>query len=513
MPDQDIIKLLPWILGGTGVAALENKLVGENLPDALKHVNLGIGGVTGLLAASPVHRAAALSSLPFKQLGLFGIGSLDKFRRQQQGLIDTNLATAKINRQTAALEGENAGSRNRLMAAFLIPALLGGGALAYHAYSQRKKKRPEGYTTIGQRGSGSGSARKVKIDVPASALPPEFFSSLVHADDTPRSRVRVMEKAATYNGGESVGEAFDDSFLGRLWGGAKRIPGAITGSAPVQTAGGIGELGFELTGLPTASRTVKDISLGLGSQAGGNDRGGGRYLAAGLGGALLSGAALKTGILPVVAKLVGAGRLARMARPDTLGKTLRYPVTGLPNVSELLSSTIAGRALTAAEHAALENPATRAATFKALRGTLGGDRHLIDKMRDLKFQYTPRAYVPGRTPTTLLGEAAQAGGRALHGARELGRRGYTFIRRHPYISSTAAGLPLASMGTMRDDSKYRDWMTSNSPLQASETHGPWHMPLSSQLAAILSNAGGAGAPAVARQIQGWPGGAFDLANR
>jgi len=513
MPDQDLMKLLPWVLGGTGVAALENKLVGENLPDELKHVNLGIGGVSGLLAANPAHRAQVLGSLPFKQMGLFGIGAIDRLREQQQNLTDTNLATAKIHRQTAALEGSNAGSHNKLMAAFLIPALLGGGALAYHAYGQRKKKRAEGFKTVDERGTPN-HARKIRIDVPSSALPPEFFSSLMHADDLPRSRTRVMEKAATYNGGEGIGSAFNDSFLGNLWQGAKRVPGAILGSEAATNAGNVGNLGWELTGLPTAGRTAKDISLGLGSQSGGNESGGGRYLAAGLGGMLLSGAALKSGILPAMAKLVGKGRLARMVKPNTFGKALRYPITGMPNISSLLSSTIAGRALSAAEHAALDNPATRDATFRSLKGTLGGDRHLIDKMRDLKYQYNPRAYVPGRTPTTLGGEAMQAGGRALHGVNETARRGYNFVRRNPYGSATVAGLPLASMGTLRDEDKYREYLANNKPLLANENHGPWNMPLSSQLAAILSNAGGGGSGgALSGQLKGWAGNSYDLANR
>lgn len=514
--ESPIMKALPWILGGIGVSGLENKLVGEHLPNELKNVNLGIGGVSGLLAANPAHRAQVLSSLPFKQMGLFGIGAIDRLRQQQQNLTDTNLATAKIHRQTAAMEGANSSSKAKMLASFLVPAALGSGALAYYAWNQRKKKRPEGYKTVGQRGTGSGSSRKVKIDVPASSLPPEFFSSLIHADDSPRSRVRVLEKSAAtmYDGGETLGQAANDSFLGRLFHRAGQVPHNLVNSKPISTAGDLGSIGMELTGLPTVGRTAKDTGLGFGSQAGGQHGVGNRYLAAGLGGALLSGVGLKTGILPMMAKMVGPGRLARQIRPDTLGKALRAPITGLPNFSQALTDTVAGRALTGAEHAALADPATRTTTFNSLRNTLGGNRHLNDTMRNLKFQFTPKPYTPGTTPTTLLGEAAQAGGRAVHGAKELGRRGYNFVRRHPYLSSTAAGIPLAAVGTLRDEDKYRDWLARNGPLASHPPdHGPWRMPLSSQLALMLSNAGGGGQPAVAGQIRGWAGNPFEAAQQ
>lgn len=507
------MKALPWILGGVGVSGLENKLVGENLPTELKNVNLGIGGVTGMLASNPAHRFAALSSLPLKQMGLFGVGAIDRLRKQQQMLTDTNLSTAKIHRQTAAMEGQNAGSKAKIIMAFLAPALIGSGALAYHAFNQRKKQRPEGYKTIGQSGVGSGNSRKVKLDIPASALPPEFFSSLIQADKSPRGRVRVLEKAATYNGGESFGDAFGDSAFGRLFGRAGKIPGDITGSKAMRAAGNVADIGAEFTGLPTLGRTVKDTGLGFGTQAGGNERAGGRYLAAGLGGALLSGVALKTGILPMMAKVLGPGRLLRQIKPPSLGKALKAPITGMPNFAQTLHNTIYGRALSAAEHTALANPATRASTYQTLRNTMGGNRNLEDAMRNLKFQHVPRPFVPGTTPSTLLGEAALAGRRGAHGVSELGRRGYNFVRRHPFISATVAGTPLAGLGTMRDDSKYREWLAQNGPMQADATHGPWRMPLSSQLALMLSNAGSGGQPAVAAQIRGWPGNSFEAAQR
>ena len=108
----------------------------------------------------------------------------------------------------------------------------------------------------------------------------------------------------------------------------------------------------------------------------------------------------------------------------------------------------------------------------------------------------------------------QAGGRALHGVNETARRGYNFVRRNPYGSATVAGLPLASMGTLRDEDKYREYLANNKPLLANENHGPWNMPLSSQLAAILSNAGGGGSGgALSGQLKGWAGNSYDLANR
>ncbi len=504
-------KLLPWVAGGVGVAALENKLVGENLPPELQHVNLGIGGVSGLLAANPSHRAQVLSSLPFKQMGLFGIGAVDKLRRQQQELTDTNLATAKIHQNTAAMEGSNASGRAKQVAAFLIPALLGSGALAYYAYNNRKKQKAKGYETVGQRGTANRDHRKIKIDVPASALPPEFFSSLVHADDTPRSRIRFMEKAAMFNG-ESLGDAWDDSFLGRLTGRASKAPDSMWNSGAVRTMRDAGGLGMEFTGLPTLGRTVKDLGLGLGHQSGTNEGTGSRYLLAGAGGALMSGAALKSGILPLAAKLIGPGRLMRQIRPDTLGKAITGPVTGTPNLAQGLLNTIAGRGLTAAEHAALANPATRDATFKSLKNTLGGNRQLLEKMNDLKYKFTPRAFNPGKVPTTLAGEAFQGARRGLHGASELGRRGYNFARRHPYLSAYGIGTPLALMGTLRDEDKYRDLVARTKDyLPNPPKYGPWRMPLSSQLAQMLSNVGSEGMPAVANQVMGMPRSAMEYA--
>lgn len=510
-------EILPWMLGGIGVSALENKFVGENLPDELKNVNLGIGGVTGLLAANPASRIGALSSLPFKQMGLFGIGAMDRLRKQQQALTDTNLETAMINRDTAKTEGANAGSKAKIIAAFLIPSLLGSGALAYYAYNQRKKQREGGYKTVGGRGE-SNRKQKVKIDVPVSALPPEFYESLVNADDAPSSRIRLLESrkaASMVKRADSLEQAVRDSMFGRLMGRADAAAGQALDSGPVKLMKGLGGLAWDFTGIPMFTRGIKDLGSAAGylaENAGGEAA---RYGVAGLGGLLGGVPALRFGAMPLSARLIGIGRLHRQLfkNKDLVGK-LAYPFVGTGRLSQMLLNTRAGQGLSAAEKALLADPATRHATFNRLYNTLGGNRNLLDQMRDLKWKYNYTPFRSSHVPGSLAGEAFLASRRGLHALGEAGKATGHMGMKYPMLTGTLAGIPLSTLGSARDEAKYLDLLDQTSGIMPqAPNYGPYRLPLSSQLASMVSNVGSGGSPAVAAQTMGFPKDPFAAAMR
>lgn len=203
-----------WGLGGTALAAAENKYLGDLLPEELKKVNLGVGFTTGLLARNRRHRGKALGSLPFKQLGLFGVGEAAQARRERSGLMNldldrarTELATARTNQQGA--EGralrEQAGidtekARNWILGILGGGAVLGGGALAYDALSADRKtpRRRASTARVGEKGRTSRTPDKlrVRIDVPTASAPPELINSLINLDDNRRARTVYETKSA-----------------------------------------------------------------------------------------------------------------------------------------------------------------------------------------------------------------------------------------------------------------------------------------------------------------------------
>lgn len=495
---------LPYALGGLGIAALENRFIAPEIPPELKKVNLGIGGITGYLLTSPDPkiRFAALASVPTKQLGLFGIGAVDKLRRQQQSLVDANLGVAQVNRSTAEMNRDNAAATGRRALMFLIPALAAGGAIGYMGYERWKKRKSQipRYQTMGQKGISRGG-QKIKIDVPASALPPEFFNSLINVDDSPRSRTRFMElspgadvqpldKAAS-EGAVKLASTMDEGFS---------LPGFAL------------DVGKELTGIPGAYRTAKDI--GMGSSAYTQDHFGeaARYGAGALGNAAMTMLALKTGLLPIAGKVMGK---RYMANKPTLQKHVR-PFAFAESIQSRNSPGFGGGPATTI------SAAQRIANRKAMGlSTASPMRRLLN----IKGRVDPQRFAwagstsqnplfkqlftfrpPGAGgPSTIAGHiynTARFGGNKLWNAAYRGRK---FMTRHPILSLMALGLPLASLGTDRDKNRMEAAQRSLSGWVPDwkKQQGPLGIPVSAQLSGLMSAfGGGSNRTAVRDQMQG-----------
>ena len=300
-------KILPTA-AGVGLASLENRYVVPDLDPGLKNVNLGIGGLTGLMLASPDPKwqLAAIGTLPFKQLGLFGISSMDKLRKQQQSLVDANLQVADINRQTAELNRSDAAGKGRAMLMFLLPALAAGGALGYMGWSQYKKNRDKDkiprYGTVAEKGTRRGG-EKIRIDVPARAIPPEFFRSLTNVDDSPRAYTRLMR--------------LDDQ--PELPKEAKEFVEKMASTESFSVPRFLGDIAWETTGIPGIQRTFKDVGLGADRFLDDKFEDAGRYGLGAAGNALLTLMTLRGATFPALGKLMGQRYLlSQMGRGDLL---------------------------------------------------------------------------------------------------------------------------------------------------------------------------------------------------
>jgi hypothetical protein len=140
-------KVLPYVLGGTAISALENATLLDDSDPKLKIINLGLGGVTGGLAGSG-HLVSALGAWTPKQLALLGVDRFDKATKMQ-------IPTAVLNRDAAAMANETARIMNE-KAKRLTPTdigilglaaagLAGAGGFGYYLYNKvgpRAKKSP-----------------------------------------------------------------------------------------------------------------------------------------------------------------------------------------------------------------------------------------------------------------------------------------------------------------------------------------------------------------------------------
>ena len=546
--------------GGAALAAGENHYLGENLPPELKTVNGVIGASTGLLLAmkSPEARIAALTGIPLKQLALFLTGQADRFRRQQQDLVDTNLQTARINQDTSKVERGNSRSRNTVALSFLLPAVLGGGALAYYAHNHRKQPTvPNKYKTTGERGTPL-KHQKIRIDVPPSALPPEFFNSLMKAEGDDRSHLQVMERtepgegdtgetiseskaassksAANVGAGlgnnipgtalslpvgpqETLGVALHNSLAGEAAEAVPNIGERVWNSRPSKVVRGLGNFVAEFTGVPSAVRAAKDLGSAAGAAADGASRGvASRYAVGAAGNALLAIPNLNWGLAPLAGKAIGATRLQRAIIPGTLREKF---ITNTPHLSQWMLDNMHGaRGLTAVEKQMLKNPATRKQTFEALYNSspysplglrasvtsggslsakgLGGNAELVNTMRDLKHPYIPHKFVAGKIPTTLPGEAVLAARRVGHAGVEGTRWTAALARRWPNMTMSLAGAPLANYGNARDTVQ-REAMDAAMKADL-ETGGGTNLPVSSNLQQLLYGATTPGHAAITSQL-------------
>ena len=462
MKMPSLMQALPYALGGVGLAALENRFIAPETPPELKKVNLGIGGITGYLLTSPDPkvRFAALASVPTKQLGLFGIGAADKLRRQQQSLVDANLGIAQINRGTAEQQQTNAARTGRIALAFLLPALAAGGAVGYMGYERWKKRKQSipRYKTVGEKGH-SRSGQKIRIDVPATALPPEFFQSLTDADDTPRAHTRLLELT---NGQVPQMDKAAAEFV------EKHAAAEERPSIPRM----LGSLAYEFTGIPGATRTMKD--LGLGGAAYTSDQFGeaGRYGASAAANALLTLLTLRTGTLPIMGRVLGQ-------------RFLQHQMTGIPGVTQKrfmpnLAKTI---------HRWSYGPGFAPSVAKGVvNPNLYSWAGSTSKNPIFKQLFTHRPGAPTSIAGNLYNTARYGGNKLWNAAYRTKQLGV----RHPIITALALGIPLAGIGSQRDEQMAEEAQRSLAGWVPDwkNNKGPLGMPVSSALSGVMTALGG-----------------------
>ena len=175
-------KILAGIALGTGAAELENQtILKKQVPREHKNINLLIGAVTGgvLGHGNTVSREVALSSLPFKQLGLLAAGTAAKKTQAEKEMAETNLRTALTNLQSA-----RSPIRNIAMGLGAAGAA-GLGAYGVHRMMQdiRQRQQPEGEVTI--RLPGAHGKSPATVQVPFEALPESIYRGLIR--DTKRT--------------------------------------------------------------------------------------------------------------------------------------------------------------------------------------------------------------------------------------------------------------------------------------------------------------------------------------
>ncbi len=445
---------IPWAAGGIGLAALENALVSDELSDPLKKINLGLGGATGIgMAMDPVNRWKYLASWPLKSMGLFGIGSADKFVGMQKELARTNLDTARVNRATAAAEADASGDKQRMALAFLLPALLGGGALAYHAYDKHlKRPKPARFKTQAEAGRLSGRQR-IRIDVPMTAMPAEFMDSLMQADNHPRARTQLQTKTANTQ--------------------------VIKAASSLLS--GLGGLVLESTGVPPIGRSMNETGKSLAHLESGDFSEAGRYGAAGIGNALLGVAGLRLGLAPLLSRMITKPRLAawlgklpaggaanglRKAGPANILSAGRQSES--PALAKWLWHWTHGNRLSGASAKLRNDPAALAARRAAYGisdrvAPVGGklkSTGAVDRLRNRRFRDQPGgvAYSPIRIggnqlPPTMATKGLEVARGAGASVLNTANRGYLLARRNPNITAVAAGLPLSMLGLDMDTAR------------------------------------------------------------
>ena len=456
---------LAWTLGGVGGAALENQHILPDLDEKLKKVNLGIGGTTGYLMANPQYRAAALASLPFKELGLFGVSSADKLRQQQQSLVDANLGVAQTNQQTALLNRGNASSSGARALAFLIPAILAGGGIGYMGYNQWKKNRSKSQNPRWQTTGSSGTQRggkKVRVDIPASALPDEFYESLMHGEESPKAYTRIMSKQAPEESKEARAVL-------------QKLAATDEGISIPRT---LGSMAWDMTGIPGTMQTAKELGRAGGNYSAGNFGDAARYGVAGLGAGLL---ALGAGFLGNrLGKSFLAGQMGRMAGSGQPAGQFRNLVKPLMKWGPEEAATMAARKARYAY-----DPARYAWSGSTSRNPI--------------FQglFTDRPVAGYRSlPRQAYDVARYGGNRALNTAY----RGKQWFMRHPVMGPTLAGLPLAGVGSQRDEAELE---AARNQYQATpqwdQNRGPYNIPVSTVLSTLM---GAFGSPDPRTRMQG-----------
>jgi hypothetical protein len=187
MPSPFISRAIAGGLIGAGASEAENQALLGHMSPEMHRINNLIGAATGAVLGGHGLKsqigAGAAAAWPFKTMGLVGTGLGQEYIDTQQAMMDKKLMTAILEAQTAERQNKYLGMNNIPALLTSLAALGGAGGLGYYLYKKygpKKRKKP-GETTL--KGTPNRRRQKVKIDVPAESLPPEFFRSLVNVDD------------------------------------------------------------------------------------------------------------------------------------------------------------------------------------------------------------------------------------------------------------------------------------------------------------------------------------------
>jgi hypothetical protein len=383
---------------------------------------------------------------------------------------------------------------------FLIPALAGGGGIAYYAWNKRKKQRPARYGTVAEKGSPRVNKR-IRIDVPPSALPDDFFRSLTNIDDDPRARTRLQAKQAFF-------QTIRDTDMEQIVASAQDTVKKAAQEAPGKLSL-LGSVLGEATGIPSIGRALREGGMALGGLDDiDNWNGNGRYALSSLGNAAFGISGLNMMTLPILGALLKQPRLAAWMKSTPRGSA------GLFSRNQLRSFPTLGRILYNRTFRNKMDP-TRVPLFTGLGGQMKGpynqaarrqalglsSRGAVDRARDIRFRYDPQRFA-WQNPTTNSGlfrnflsagsvppnnlprHLITAGRYGANRVFNAGYRAHQFARRNPNLSLFAVGMPLSGLGTAQDELKARqtDWTTP----RFDRGVGPHGMPISAALGGITS---------------------------
>ena len=186
-------------VAGGSAAAAENATLLNDVDPSTKKVNVALGALTGGVAgAAPKLAPAALLSVTPKQLALLGYDSIKQITNKLDPIAQKNLETANVNKETALMALDQRWKNRAQMFSDIglgTVGVAGTGALAYWLAQQmnKKPKIPKGEGSVLLKGEQAPKRKRVRIDIPANALPPAFFDSLVNVDDAPKADMSLMQ--------------------------------------------------------------------------------------------------------------------------------------------------------------------------------------------------------------------------------------------------------------------------------------------------------------------------------
>lgn len=227
---KTLLKRLGGAAAGAGLGAAENRLIYnptaqmvQGDPEAkaspfASHMSVLLGALSGLQAANGGLGSAVRNYIPKVSLmsgteaGIQGIKGFMRDAPLRLRTAELQRGAAADAKDTAATEANTAkqtlDSLGKMTPFQKTMVGLGAGGLGVYGVAQlaaalksRKKKGPQQGTVV----KGDPAQRrpgKVRIDVPAGSLPPEFFRSIIDADDKERALTTAITKPASFPIGE-----------------------------------------------------------------------------------------------------------------------------------------------------------------------------------------------------------------------------------------------------------------------------------------------------------------------